>query len=218
MTHIIKDELKRTGVIYCLVICIGLLAFAQYRLENRINYLENEVENIKIARCFVKPDYEFLPFYHMAVKVEDFSPEILPPESVYVQYYSDDDAIMMAKLLYKESRGVPSKAERSAVAWTVLNRVDDTNAFPDTIAGVIQEKNQFAYDAKAPVKDEMLELSYDVLDRWNREKNGESDVGRTLAKEYEFFYGDGVHNHFYKLNSDGYRVEWDFPWGNPYGD
>lgn len=141
--------------------------------------------------------------------------EAAPPESI--KHYTDDDAVILAKLLYKECRGVPSRTEQAAVVWTVLNRIAD-DEFPDTIAEILTQPSQFAYSANSPVWDDLLELSYDVLERWNDELNGATDVGRVLPQEYEYFYGDDVHNHFYKFNSDGWRVEWDFHWATPYED
>lgn len=39
-------------------------------------------------------------------------------------------------------------------------------------------------------------LVLDVLGRWEEEKQGQENVGRTLPAEYLFFWGDGWHNHF----------------------
>ena len=218
MTEEYKKTLRTVGNFGVVLIVIIVLALTHMKMQRRISYLENEVENIKLAQTFVYPVYRCLPYYSYWQKPEIIQLDTSMENYTDIQYYTDEDAVMIAKLLYRECRGVSSKAEQSAVVWTVLNRVDDRNEFPDTISGVIQQKKQFAYQSDAPVTDELLELSYDVLDRWNREKNGETDVGRVLPKEYEYFYGDGVHNHFYKLNSDNWRVEWDFQWGSPYGD
>lgn len=52
------------------------------------------------------------------------------------------------------------------------------------------------------------------MQRWNAEKNGETDVGRVLPKEYTFFIGDGFENHFTdEWKSTDY---WDWPLPSPY--
>ena len=105
---------------------------------------------------------------------------------------------MRAKLIWGEARGVESVTERSAVAWCVLNRVDDPR-FPDTIAGVILQPNQFVgYSEQHPVTHENALIAYDVLMRWHSEKDGCSNSGRTLPSDYKYFTGDGKANYFTK--------------------
>ena len=109
--------------------------------------------------------------------------------------YSESDVELIAKTVWQEARGIERKAEQAAVVWCILNRVDD-DRWGDTIAEVVTAPHQFAYDAGAPVTDELRRLAEDVLERWRREKKGETDVGRVLPAEYVFFDGDGSHNHF----------------------
>lgn len=127
--------------------------------------------------------------------------------------YTEADITMMAKLLYRECRGVKSKAEQAAVAWCVLNRVD-AKKYPDTIKDVITQKSQFAWNSKTPVTDELYELAEDVLGRWAREKNGETDVGRTLPATYLYFRGDGKRNHFRETFESTKTWGWTLP--DPY--
>lgn len=54
----------------------------------------------------------------------------------------DSDVGMLSRLLYAEFRG-QSDAERKVCADIVMNRVDH-KSYPNTIAGVITEKNQFS--------------------------------------------------------------------------
>ena len=201
--------------IYILLLYILMIAVIVRVTVNhwKICELDRKVTELETA-CFIPLDYERLSYRST---IEDELSDFLIPEEKPVQYYTDMDAEMLARLLYHECRGVPSRTERAAVAWTVLNRVDSSH-FPNTIRSVITQKNQFNYRANAPLDESLLELAYDVLDRWNRECNGETDVGRVIPKEYLYFYGDGVHNYFYKLNSDGWRVEWDFHFATPYED
>lgn len=124
------------------------------------------------------------------------------------------EAVMMAKLLYRECRGVPDKAEQAAVAWCVLNRVDHED-YPDTIAEVITQRHQFAWVERTPVREELLELAEDVIARWEREKISTSWVGRVLPEEYIFFAGRTDGRNYFR---DAYRNAnyWDWEYPSPY--
>lgn len=127
-------------------------------------------------------------------------------------YYTEQDVIDIAKVLYNECRGVGSKTEQACVAWTILNRVDKQCM---SIAEVIRAKNQFAFSESTTVDDKLLDLASDVLWRWNSEKNGETEVGRVLPKEYTYFAGQGVHNYFRNSFSGNYSI-WDYSLESPY--
>ena len=90
--------------------------------------------------------------------------------------------------------------------WTVLNRFDE--GCEESILEVITAKNQFhGYSEKYPVEEELLELAYDVLDRWNAEKHGETVV-RELPSGYLWFHGDGIRNHFRDAYKNGNEWDW----------
>lgn len=116
------------------------------------------------------------------------------PEPEYEMYFSEDDVVAMAKMLWGEARGCALDNQQKAV-WCVLNRVDDPR-FPDTIQGVLSQPSQFhGYSPDFPVWDELKEVARDVLTRWSMEKQGVT-VERELPPEYVFFTGDGIQNHF----------------------
>ena len=133
--------------------------------------------------------------------------------------YTHEDVIAMAKLLYGEAGGVgdlyiwdgrviSSEYQKACVVWTVLNRYD--KGWEDSIIGVISAYQQFhGYDEDNPVLEELVLISYDVLERWNREQYGETDVGRVLPPEYLYFYGDMKHNYFMDDYGDYYKYNWD---------
>jgi len=130
--------------------------------------------------------------------------------------YGENKVTMLAKVVWAEARGVPSTAEKAAVIWCVLNRVD-ADGYGDTIVEVVTAKYQFAYRETSPATEEHMTLAADVLDRWWREKNGEADVGRVLPAGYTFFCGDGARNHFreqYKHTG----IYWDWSLPSPYED
>lgn len=124
-----------------------------------------------------------------------------------------DEAVMLAKLIYKEARGINSTAHKAAVVWCVLNRFD-TGEYGESIKAVITSKHQFAWEPNTKVEDEFLELSNDVLTRWLLEKEGFSNVGRVLPNDYLFFAGRNGLNYFRKnYHSKEY---WDWSLQSPY--
>lgn len=160
--------------------------------------------------------------------VEDLEKEVPQNTSIDVveapewpKLYTDEDAIALAKTLWGEARGVKDNgivsgtAQKAAVGWCVLNRYDA--GYEDSIFKVITAKDQFhGYSADHPVKDDLLELAYDVLDRWNAEQHGETDVGRVLPAEYLWFGGDGSENRFRDAWKGGNR--WDWSLEDPYAE
>ena len=116
------------------------------------------------------------------------------PSAEPEMYFTEDDVIAVAKMLWGEARGCALDNQQKAV-WCVLNRGDDSR-FPDTIQGVLSQPSQFhGYSPDFPVWDELKEVALDVLTRWSMEKQGVT-VERELLPEYVFFTGDGIQNHF----------------------
>ena len=138
--------------------------------------------------------------------------EVSEPEKEYISYFTEDDAVDLAKVLLRECGGVPSKTERACVAWCVLNRVDE---YESSVYDVLREPNQFAFSESTEVRNDLYELAEDVLMRWNDEKNGILDSGRVLPREYMYFHGDGVHNYFRNAFSGDYDI-WDYSIESPY--
>lgn len=147
---------------------------------------------------------------------EEPTEEVTEPtdeEVEIIMYFSEEDVIAMAKVLYNECRGIPSDMEKACVAWTACNRVD--NGLGRTIYDVLTAPNQFAYWYNTPVRSDLYDLALDVLTRWNNEKNGFENVGRVLPSDYMFFHGDGKHNYFRNAYSGNYDT-WDYSLDNPY--
>lgn len=141
-------------------------------------------------------------------------------QGTYQKLYSSADAVMIARTMFNESRGIQSKTEIACIGWTALNRVDAGSkaGFRDTIAGVLTQPNQFAYSAGAPTTSDygynLVELATDVLDRWSREKAGQTNVGRVLPRDYMWYAGDGKHNYFRNKYQGGTR--WNYSLPSPY--
>ena len=127
------------------------------------------------------------------LKVQQMMAEPEPSEAPEM-YFTEDDVVAMAKMLWGEARGCTRDNQAMAV-WCVCNRVDDPR-FPDTILGVIAQPSQFyGYSPSFPVTDELHDVAIDVLTRWSLEKQGVA-VERELPSTYLWFTGDGVQNHF----------------------
>ena len=119
-------------------------------------------------------------------------------EPKYEMYFSEDDVVAMAKMLWGEARGCTLDNQQKAV-WCVLNRVDDPR-FPDTILGVLSQPSQFhGYSPDFPVWDELKDVALDVLTRWSLEKQGVT-VERELPKTYLWFTGYNGSIHFREEN------------------
>lgn len=139
-------------------------------------------------------------------------------EATWPELYTDEDAVVLAKMLYGEARGVSelntngkcisAKCQQAAVIWTVLNRYDA--GYSDSITSIVTAPAQFVgYRESNPVDEELLDLVKDVLDRWNDEKHGETDVGRVLPADYLWFRGDGKYNHFRNSYNGGIHWNWE---------
>lgn len=129
--------------------------------------------------------------------------------------FTQEELERIAGTVWLEARGVPSKARQAAVVWCILNRLDD-GSWGDTIAEVVVP-GQFACSDSAPVTDELLSLTADVCRRWQLERQGQRDVGRTLPADYLFFEGDGRENYFRTAYENTGEV-WDWSLPDPYGE
>jgi hypothetical protein len=123
------------------------------------------------------------------------------------------EAELIAKTLYGEYRG-PDKLQQAGVAWCIVNRCD---AWGETVETVVTAPNQFlGYRASNPVEPYLYDMAVDVLTRWEREKLGETDVGRVLPADYLWFGANKSYtkNIFRNAFTGGDRWDWAMP--NPY--
>lgn len=147
----------------------------------------------------------------------------LPPASVSVPCpVTDAEIVMIAQTMYEESQilywwgnkwGVSYIARQAAVGWCILNRYD-IGYYGSSVTEILSSPNQFAWRKDAPVTDHFLWLAQDIVDRWWAEKQGSTDVGRTLPSDYLYFCGDGQENHFRKeyLSTE----TWNWSYADPY--
>jgi len=195
-----------------------------------------ESEDIVTEEIFTDTEIEET----ITIEVEEKTPNILPVEETTQAYieetyteeiteevveietgvseiefdykYTNIEAIYIAKTIGVEAPYC-AKMEQAAVAWCILNRVDN-GRFGNGIIDVITRPYQFGYRVYTPLRDDLYDLAVDVLERWNLEKQGVEDVGRILPKKYLFFWGDGYHNHFRINETDHWYWDWSLP--NPY--
>lgn len=122
------------------------------------------------------------------------------------------DVKYLAHTIWGEAGGIADPAERAAVAWCILNRVD---AWGGSIADIATAPNQFyCYNLGGDCPQEHIDLAADVLTRWQAEKAGAENVGRVLPSDYMFFVGDGAHNHFTTTYQG--TDYWDWSLSSPY--
>lgn len=189
---------EKIGFIICILFCISLIILTIKGLTPEPINSESVVPKTTDAVVEI-------------VEIVEETTPIEPIQPIYVEdYVTQEEIEMIAKVLYREARGVEDKDQISAVAWCILNRVDHPN-HPDTIKEVITQPEQFAWVEDTPVEDWLLELANDVVYRWCLEKEGQEDVGRTLPKGYCFFIGDGKYNHFRQNFNSKQIWNWSYP-------
>jgi hypothetical protein len=202
--------------------CIILCSAAKYCSYEEVESMSAEeiviVESIASATT-PTPTPEPSPEPEHTPEVEPIIEETEIPDTISVTGEDRDKiATMLAQTIYGESRGIESATEQACIVWTVLNRVDD-GRWGNTIEKVLTKPHQFCYRSHFPIVDDngrdLKALAEDVIIRWEREHNGETDVGRVLAPEYLFYHGDGEHNWF-RIKFRGSHGYWDYSLESPY--
>lgn len=130
--------------------------------------------------------------------------------------YTEADALKVAKVFYGAARGFHVGTKLACVAWTICNRIDD-GRFPNTFEKVCvwgQVEYKSTFPTKNDFGEDLLAFAKDVLDRWSCEKEGKSDVGRVLPKDY-FYYG-GTGDLSFRKAYDTKSQHWDYSLKSPY--
>ena len=95
----------------------------------------------------------------------------------------------------------------------MLNRFD--GGYSNSIFTVVAAPDQYhGYSPNNKIRQDIYEITCDVIARWVAEKEGKENVGRVLPQGYYWFYGDGKHNHF--RNQYRTNVRWDWSLPTPY--
>ena len=160
-------------------------------------------------------DFEDSLNEHEILDSSTISEETEETEEIQVDYfYTELDVELLARVILGEANGIKSTKLRAAVAWCVLNRVDD-GYWGDNIYSVISWPHQFWVAWNVEVPQHHLDLAEDVLQRWCEEKAGIENVGRVLPKEYLYFHGNLEHG--FRLKNES-KETWDWSLSNPYED
>lgn len=177
-----------------------------YQLQRQMVYLEERLESLeKVKAKAGEQTAKEVPREPNAPGSTVTMKDLYPP--------TEEELTILAKIVYREARGIEDKAHQAAVIWCILNRVDD-GYWGDTITEVATYPNAFAWVPDTPVEQEFLLLAADVCERWNLEKAGASEVGRVLPTEYLYFTGSGGLNHF-TTEWNGTET-WDWSLESPY--
>ena len=176
-----------------------------YQLQEQMVYLEERLESLERVKAEVEQTAEGVAREPNAPGSTITRKDLYPP--------TQEELTILAKIVYREARGIRDKAHQAAVIWCILNRVD-AGLGGDTIEEVATYPSAFAWVPDTPVEQEFLMLAADVCERWNLEKAGQDDVGRVLPKEYLYFTGDGELNHF-TIEWKGTEA-WDWSLESPY--
>lgn len=177
-----------------------------YQLQGQTMYLEERLGSLERVKLTAGEQIvEGVPREPNAPDSTVTMEDLYPP--------TDEELTILAKIVYREARGIEDKAHQAAVIWCILNRVDN-GYWGNTISEVATYPKAFAWVPDTPVEPELLLLAADVCERWNLEKAGASEVGRVLPREYLYFTGNGKLNHF-TTEWKGTKV-WDWSLESPY--
>ena len=196
------------GIIVLLICVMVTPALAAWT-----NRQEKAHEIAELARSIGLPEDDPIIGRAQEIWWEDYYLYFQSKPQIKQYTLNQDEVNALARTVWGEARGVSSKAEQAAVIWCILNRVDA--GYGDSIIEVITAPGQFAgYSSSYPITDEFAELAEDVLIRWYREKDGETNVGRTLPSDYYYFNGSGGRNWFRQEFYSSTYWDWSLP--NPY--
>lgn len=208
-------------IVLGIIVAMRIELHSAQRDADEVELYIEAAENITPAACEPPDTEETLqqPDPVPALVADPVPAPVVTPEPA-PQHYTDADAVALAQMVWGEGRGINSLSingkeitgtcQKAAIMWCALNRLDA--GYEEDLLEVIAAPHQFiGYAASNPVDDELLALAYDVLERWNMEQNGGTDVGRVLPADCHWFVGDGKHNYFRNAYSGGRVYSWDLP-------
>lgn len=102
-----------------------------------------------------------------------------------------DELVAEAALLAWGEYSGSDYAQRTAPIWCACNRA---NAWGQTLEEVMHSDAFHGLLTEREVPAEWYDLARETLARWELEKMGYIDVGRTLPSEYLYFSGNGEYN------------------------
>lgn len=219
--------MKINRIIIVLLICVVVmlsacaaelkeeLALTQNELNENKALLEQTTEELMAETNRANELNESLSEANLMLEDANKIIEALKDEKYNIGYTITNAEInMIAKTVWGEARGC-SKLQQSGVVWCILNRVDNGH-WGDTVAEVVTAPSQFhGYSSDFPVDDDIKALVKDVVARWQLEKLGCGNVGRTLPSQFLYFASNDKGTNTFRTSAGG-GEKWDWGWGNPY--
>ena len=112
-----------------------------------------------------------------------------------IRTYTETDIEILAKMAWGEARGL-SDEEIALTVWTVLQRVDNPR-WPDSIAAVVRQPNQFiGYRSNHPVDENIRTIVEEALVAWVDDELAPVLYPFAKTRPYYFFSGRNGHNWF----------------------
>ena len=128
---------------------------------------------------------------------------------------TENQAVILAKIIYLYGHGVSSVTSQACVGWTVMNSIDASGGGVDI--GAIAPN--FHYDASLPTTDDfgrdLLPLARDIILRWKAGRAGIANNGRVLPSCYYYATSTGSAVTFTTAPSGG--TVWNYSYTTPYG-
>lgn len=217
-SYLVKSLISITAIAFVFIVLTSYFVWSSGQYKKELEATQNELtlvtEELNTINEKLSVEVEKAKALSEELKVANEVIEALKSEEYIVGHTVTTTEInMLAKTVWGEARGC-NTLEQSAVIWCILNRVD---AGRGSIAEVITAPNQFhGYSSSYPVTDDIKALVVDVVTRWQLEKLGCGNVGRTLPSNYLYFSADGtgIGNVFRTSWKGGTTWNWDC-W-NPY--
>lgn len=211
-------------IVLMLIIC-SVFSDINIKLDNKLNITEQEllkvqneandlIESLQVELSNIENLEKIISDLNIELSTANEKIANMQDNGIPI-YFTEEEVNYIAKTVYGEALGC-SKIQQSAVVWCILNRLDNGH-WGNTIRSVVTAPSQFhGYSSSNPVTDEIRELVEDVLLRWNMEKIGAINIGRTLPEKFLYFNADGTGfgNSFSTYAGSGER--WNFDCWNPY--
>lgn len=114
--------------------------------------------------------------------------------------FDTEDIVILAQMVLGEAGGL-SYTERAATIWVALNQYDVAQKkSPQKLSAIVTRYGNFTgWHPTNEVTADNIWLVLDVLQRYEREKNGETDVGRVIPSGYVQFRGGYKYRYEWKL-------------------
>ena len=168
------------------------------------------IEDIFEASKMQKVQYRGLNFIYDPTLVHIDTTNIESRFKVFAPYDDYNKVVKALSQMALGDAGGCGKTEIAATIWCVLHRYDA--GYSNSIFTVVAAPGQYhGYNPNNKIRQDIYEITCDVIARWVAEKEGQEDVGRVLPLGYNWFYGDGKHNHFRNQYKTSVRWDWSLP-------